>query len=84
MYISQFLSVPEDYEAIASSNITLSPAQTSEVVSVTIVDNDVLEDVEQFTVEVVATGGEQRVDIGAAANIFISDDDCEKIYISTL
>ena len=47
---------------------------------VTIVDDDVLEGVEQFTVEVVATGGQERVDVGGAASIFISDDDCEKTF----
>ena len=70
----------EDYEAIASSIIIFSPEQTSATMSVTIVDDDVLEDVEQFTVEVVATGGQERVDVGVAANIFISDDDCEKMF----
>ena len=71
------LSAPEDYEAINSSTIIFSPTQTSAMVSVTIVDDDVLEDVEQFTVEVVATGGQERVDVGDAASVFISDDDCE-------
>ena len=51
--------------------------------SVTIVDDDVLEGVEQFTVEVVATGGQERVDV-EAVNITITDDDCEKISVNTL
>ena len=46
--------------------------------SVAIVDDDVLEDVEQFSVEVVASGGQERVDVGDAANISIANDDCEK------
>ena len=71
------LSAPEDYEAINSSTIIFSPTQTSAMVSVTVVDDDVLEDVEQFTVEVVATERQERVDVGDAASIFISDDDCE-------
>ena len=75
-----FFSAVEDYEADNSTNITFSPAQTSATVSVTIVDDDVLEGVEQFTVEVVATGGQERVDVGGAASIFISDDDCEKTF----
>ena len=75
-------SASEDYEAINSSNITFSPEQTSATVSVTIVDDDVLEDMEQFTVEVVATGG-QEVDAGDAANILISNDDCKKTCLST-
>ena len=70
-------SAPEDYEAVASSIITFGPTQISAIVSVTIVDDDVLEDVEQFTVEVVATGGQERVDVGDAANISISNDDCK-------
>ena len=74
-------SASEDYEAIAS-NITFSPVQTSAMVSVTIVDDDLLEDVEQFTVEVVATGGQERVDVGDAANISISNDDCEITFVS--
>lgn len=49
---------------------------------VTIVEDDVLEDVEQFTVEVVATEGQERVDVGDAANISISDDDCENTFVS--
>ena len=73
-----FISAPEDYEAIASSTVTFSPAQTSATVSVAVVDDDVLEGVEQFTVAVVATGGQERVDVGDAANISISNDDCEK------
>ena len=80
-YINIWFSASEDYEAIASSIITFSPEQTSATVSVTIVDDDVLEDVEQFTVEVVATEGQERVDVvGDAANIFISDDDCENFF----
>ena len=77
------VSASEDYEANVSSAITFSPAQTSATLTVTIVDDDVLEDVEQFTVEVVATGGQERVDVGDAANIFISNDDCEKMSISS-
>ena len=71
-----FYSAPEDYGAVSSQTIVFGPAQTSATVSVTIVDDDVLEDVEQFTVEVVATGGQERVDVGDAANISISNDDC--------
>ena len=71
-------SAPGDYEAINSSTITFSPAQTSATVSVAIVDDDVLEGVEQFSVEVVASGGQERVDVGDAANISIANDDCEK------
>ena len=41
-----------------------------------------LEDVEQFTVEVVATGGQERVDVGDVTSIYISNDDCEKILFS--
>ena len=77
------LSAAEDYETLASSTVTFSPAQTSATVSVTLVDDDVLEDVEQFTVEVVATGGQERVDVGDAANISISNDDCETLFICT-
>ena len=76
MFIIFFLA-PEDYESIVSSIITFSLAQTSATVSVTIVDDDVLESVEQFTVEVIATGGQERVDVGDAAIIYISNDDCE-------
>ena len=76
MFIIFFLA-PEDYESIVSSIITFSLAQTSATVSVTIVDDDALENVEQFTVEVVATGGQARVDVGDAAIIYISNDDCE-------
>ena len=68
---------PEDYQAIVSSTITFSPTQTSATVSVTIVDNDALEDVKQFTVEVLATGRQERVDVGDVANVYISNDDCE-------
>ena len=75
-------SAPEDYDAINSSTIIFSPAQTSATVTVTIVDDDVLEDVEQFIVEVVATGGQERVDVGDVVNITIFNDDCEKTYIS--
>ena len=73
-------SAPDDYEAIVSSTITFSSTQTSATVSVTIVDDDVLEDVEQFTAEVVATGGQERVDVGDVTSIYISNDDCEKIF----
>ena len=74
---------PEDYEANVSSHITFSPAQTSASLTIIIVDDDILEDVEQFTVEVVATGGQERVDIGDGATIFIPNDDCEKVSIFT-
>jgi len=47
-------------------------------VSVAIVDDEVLEDVEQFSVEVVASGGQERVDVGDAVNVSIANDDCEK------
>ena len=78
------LSGHEDYEALHFITITFSPAETSATVSVTIVDDDVLEDMEQFTVEVVTTGGQERVDVGDAANITISDDDCEKTFSLTI
>ena len=52
--------------------------------SVTIVDDDVLEGVEQFSVEVVASGGQERVDVGDAANISIANDDCEKTSVLAL
>ena len=71
-------SASEDFEALASSNITFSPTQTSATVTFAIVNDTVLEGLEQLTVEVVATAGQERVDVGDAANIFISDDDCEK------
>ena len=74
---NNLFSGPEDYEAINSSNVTFSPAQTSAYISVTIVDDDVYEDMERFTVEVVATGGHERVDVGDAASISISDNDSE-------
>ena len=81
--IDNFLfPAPEDYEAIISSTVTFSSTQTSARVSVTIVDDDVLEDVEQFTVEVVATRGQERVDAGDVTSIYISNDDCEKILFS--
>ena len=76
------LSGPEDYGAIVSNTITFSPGETSATVSVTIVDDDVLEGVEQLSVEVVATEGQERVDVGDTANIFIYNDDCEKTYSS--
>ena len=47
-----------------------------------LVDDDVLEDVEHFTVDVVTTGGQERVDVGDAADIFISNDDCEEIFLT--
>ena len=70
-----FYSDPEDYEAVVSSIVTFSSTQTSATISVTIVDDDVLEDVELFIVEVVASEGQERVDVGDATNISISNDD---------
>ena len=70
-------SAPEDYAALTFTTITFSTTQTSAMVTVTVVDDDVLEDVEQFTVEVVATGGQERVDVGEAAIISITNDDCK-------
>ena len=60
-----------------SHTVTFSPAQTSVTVSIGVVDDDVLESVEQFRVGLVATEGQERVDVGDPANIFISNDDCE-------
>ena len=83
LYNHILFSVTEDYTALTASTITFSPEQTYTIVSVTIVDDDVLEGVEQFTVEVVATGGQERVDVGDAANISISNDDCMMTSVST-
>ena len=60
-----------------SHTVTFSPAQTSVMVSIGVVDDDVLESVEQFRVGLVATEGQERVDVGDPADIFISNDDCE-------
>lgn len=73
----------DDYEALASGTITFSPVQMLHTVFITIVDDNVLENMEQFTVEVVVTEGQERVDVGDAANVLISNDDCEQIPMST-
>ena len=56
----------------------------SATVWVTIVDDDVLEDVEQLSVEIMAIEGQERVDVGDTANISIYNDDCEKTFFSNL
>ena len=70
-----FYSAPEDYEILATSTIIFSSSQTSATVSVTIVDDDLLEHVELFTVEIVASGGQERVDVGDATAVYITNDD---------
>jgi len=39
------------------------------------VDDDLLEHVELFTVEIVASGGQERVDVGDATAVYITNDD---------
>ena len=38
-------------------------------------DDDLLEHVELFTIEIVASGGQERVDVGDPTGVYISNDD---------
>lgn len=72
------ITASQDYPLLTSS-VTFSPEQMIHVVSVSIVNDAILENVENFSVMIT---GQDRVQGGQNAQIFIYDDDSERGSIS--
>lgn len=68
-----------DFIAHPLTNITFTPSNISHTVSVEIVDNNVLEEREQFVVQFSLSGDSQRVDVSGPENatVTIMDNDSE-------
>ena len=64
-----------------SVTVTIQAAETSRVVMVPILPDNILEGVEQFTAQLSLPAGQPGVVLGASmANIEITDDDCKHSY----
>ena len=74
-----FLSVEKsDYDRL-SNNVTLSDTTTEQCVSLDIVDDSVLEDIESLTVSLSLPVKQDSVSLSPpTATVFITDDDSEK------
>ena len=75
-FILVSLADPNDYTSV-SQLLTFGPGQTTQNVPVTIVNDNVFEETEQFmaSLELVTTGVDVQV-IPAEATVNIFDDDC--------
>ena len=75
------LSVPSDYSSV-NQGLTFSQSSSRECVNVSIVNDDELENVEEF--KLTLTTGEDRVNLDPnATTVRITDDDGEEIVINT-
>ena len=64
-----------------SLTVTIQAAETSQVVMVPILPDNILEGVEQFTAQLSLPAGQPGVVLGASmASIEITDDDCKHSY----
>ena len=71
---SLMITAPQDY-FLSTSNVTFSSWQNIQIVSLSIVNDTILENVENFFVMIT---GHDGVEGGQNASIFIYDDDCEQ------
>ena len=77
LYVRAFYSWRRDYTTILR-NVTIQAAETSQVVMVPILFDNLLERTEQFTVQLLLPAGQNGVVLGAnTATVEITDDDCE-------
>ena len=68
-----------------SVTVTIQAAETSRVVMVPILPDNILEGVEQFTAQLSLPAGQTGVVLGAdMASIEITDDDCKHSYVQIL
>ena len=69
---------PQDFTAISVQELIFSPTQSRQTVSISIIDDSILEDVEQFSVMLTQISPLAPVSNSLnSANITISDDDRE-------
>ena len=75
----QYVTGPSDFINLPVTNVTFSPSNESLTVSVTILDDDMLEGREQFVVLFSIGGGQERVDVPGPDNatVTILDNDSE-------
>ena len=66
-------TAPQDY-SLSTSSVTFGPGQTTRTVTVSIVSDAVLENMENFSV---AITGQDRVEGGQRAQVSITNDDSE-------
>ena len=68
-----------------SQTVTFTPAMTSQVVMVTIMNDNMFEGVEQFTARLSETAGQSGVVLGPAiATIEITDDDRKSLTVALI
>ena len=78
IYVCCLSAERSDYDRI-SNNVTLSDTTTQQCVSLDIVDDSVLEDIESLTVSLSLPVKQDSVSLSPpTATIFITDDDSEK------
>ena len=69
---------PQDFTPISGQELTFSPAQSRQTVAITIVDDEVLEDPEQFSVLLTQLVPQTRVmNSFNSTTVTISDNDCK-------
>ena len=69
---------PQDFTSVSGQELTFSPTQSRQTVNINILNDDILEDVEQFSVMLTQINPRASVmDSSNSANIIISDDDRE-------
>ena len=66
-------TAPQDY-SLSTSSVTFGPGQTTRTVTVSIVSDAVLENMENFSVAII---GQDRVEGGQRAQVSITNDDSE-------
>ena len=66
---------PSDYTSVVQQVVTFDPGVTELSVSVTIVDDDILENVEMFTATLVAQDPSVVVVVQGTADVSILDND---------
>ena len=66
-------TAPQDY-SLSTSSVTFGPGQTTRTVTVSIVSDAVLENMENFSVAII---GQDRVEGGQRAPVSLTNDDSE-------
>ena len=77
--MSDSATSPQDFTEIVSQNISFTPGERRQTVSIGIVNDDVLEDAEQFSVVLIQIDPQTSlVEMQNMTTVTITSDDCEK------
>lgn len=78
--VSGSATSPEDYTQLSDFDLTFSPEQRRQTVSISIVNDSILESAEQFSIMLTQLVPQARVmETLDSTTITITDDDCEGI-----